>query len=180
MSQSDAQATGSISRSNCMVNSSLTRSGMKNWRMFGSPETTTGGNALPNYLFASVRLDIRRIGALKDRDEVVARHTGLQSQFKNKVAAPFKQVEFRTSLYGKAILRWRPNCWDLGVKAAWSINRGLVVQHNGDERIGPGRENCQDLPRRETSPWPMRSEDKIRAAHGLDFAGSRQRWTRTF
>ena len=90
MSQAMRKLTGSISRSNCMV-IFINQIRMKIGVMFGSPETTTGGNALKFY--SSVRLDIRRIGAIKDRDEVVGNATRVKV-VKNKVAPPFKQVEF--------------------------------------------------------------------------------------
>ena len=111
MSQAMRKLTGAISRSNCMV-IFINQIRMKIGVMFGSPETTSGGNALKFY--ASVRLDIRRIGSIKDRDEVVGNSTRVKV-VKNKVAPPFKQVEFDI-MYGEGISK-RGELIDLGVKA---------------------------------------------------------------
>ena len=111
MSQAMRKLTGSISRSNCMV-IFINQIRMKIGVMFGSPETTTGGNALKFY--SSVRLDIRRIGAIKDRDEVVGNATRVKV-VKNKVAPPFKQVEF-DMMYGEGISK-TGELLDLGVNA---------------------------------------------------------------
>ncbi|MEM1352940.1 MAG: recombinase RecA [Pseudomonadota bacterium] len=161
MSQAMRKLTGSISRSNCMV-IFINQIRMKIGVMFGSPETTTGGNALKFY--SSVRLDIRRIGALKDRDEVVGNHTRVKV-VKNKVAAPFKQVEFDI-MYGEGISKMG-ELLDLGVAAGVVEKSGSWFSY-GDERIGQGRENAKSF-LRDNSPMALEIEDKIRAAHGLDF-----------
>ena len=164
MSQAMRKLTGSISRSNCMV-IFINQIRMKIGVMFGSPETTTGGNALKFY--SSVRLDIRRIGALKDRDEVVGNATRVKI-VKNKVAAPFKQVEFDI-MYGEGISKMG-ELLDLGVKAGVVDKAGSWFSY-GDERIGQGRENAKTF-LKENTAMANEIEDKIRAAHGLDFDGS--------
>jgi len=164
MSQAMRKLTGSISRSNCMV-IFINQIRMKIGVMFGSPETTTGGNALKFY--SSVRLDIRRIGALKDRDEVVGNATRVKI-VKNKVAAPFKQVEFDI-MYGEGISKMG-ELLDLGVKAGVVDKSGSWFSY-GDERIGQGRENAKTF-LKENTAMANEIEDKIRAAHGLDFDGS--------
>jgi recombination protein RecA len=161
MSQAMRKLTGSISRSNCMV-IFINQIRMKIGVMFGSPETTTGGNALKFY--SSVRLDIRRIGAIKDRDEVVGNHTRVKV-VKNKVAAPFKQVEFDI-MYGEGISKMG-ELIDLGVAAGVVDKSGSWFSY-GDERIGQGRENAKSF-LRENKRVALDIEDKIRAAHGLDF-----------
>jgi recombination protein RecA len=161
MSQAMRKLTGSISRSNCMV-IFINQIRMKIGVMFGSPETTTGGNALKFY--SSVRLDIRRIGAIKDRDEVVGNHTRVKV-VKNKVAAPFKQVEFDI-MYGEGISKMG-ELLDLGVAAGVVEKSGSWFSY-GDERIGQGRENAKSF-LRENRQVALEIEDKIRAAHGLDF-----------
>ncbi|GAA6187271.1 recombinase RecA [Litorivita sp. NS0012-18] len=161
MSQAMRKLTGSISRSNCMV-VFINQIRMKIGVMFGSPETTTGGNALKFY--SSVRLDIRRIGSLKDRDEVVGNATRVKV-VKNKVAPPFKQVEFDI-MYGEGISK-TGELLDLGVKAGVVDKSGSWYSY-GDERIGQGRENAKTF-LKENGPMAMEIEDKIRAAHGLDF-----------
>jgi len=153
--------TGSISRSNCMV-IFINQIRMKIGVMFGSPETTTGGNALKFY--SSVRLDIRRIGSLKDRDEVVGNATRVKV-VKNKVAPPFKQVEFDI-MYGEGISKVG-ELLDLGVKAGIIEKSGSWFSYN-DERVGQGRENAKSF-LKENSDIAIEIEDKIRAAHGLDF-----------
>ena len=163
MSQAMRKLTGSISRSNCMV-IFINQIRMKIGVMFGSPETTTGGNALKFY--SSVRLDIRRIGALKDRDEVVGNATKVKV-VKNKVAPPFKQVEFDI-MYGEGISKMG-ELLDLGVKAGVVDKSGSWFSY-GDERIGQGRENAKNF-LKENTAMAAEIEDKIRAAHGLDSAG---------
>ena len=161
MSQAMRKLTASISRSNCMV-IFINQIRMKIGVMFGSPETTTGGNALKFY--ASVRLDIRRIGAVKDREEVVGNATRVKV-VKNKVAPPFKQVEFDI-MYGEGISK-TGEMIDLGVKAGVIDKSGAWYSY-GDERIGQGRENAKTF-LRENPALALEIEDKIRAAHGLDF-----------
>jgi len=138
---------------------------MKIGVMFGNPETTTGGNALKFY--ASVRLDIRRIGAIKDRDEVVGNSTRVKV-VKNKVAPPFKQVEFDI-MYGEGISK-TGELIDLGVKAGVVEKSGAWYSY-GDERIGQGRENAKQF-LRENPDVAHAIEDKIRASHGLDFGAA--------
>ena len=161
MSQAMRKLTGSISRSNCMV-IFINQIRMKIGVMFGSPETTTGGNALKFY--SSVRLDIRRIGAIKDRDEVVGNATRVKV-VKNKVAPPFKQVEFDI-MYGEGISKMG-ELLDLGVQAGVVDKSGAWFSY-GDERIGQGRENAKTY-LKENTHVALEIEDKIRAAHGLDF-----------
>ena len=164
MSQAMRKLTGSISRSNCMV-IFINQIRMKIGVMFGSPETTTGGNALKFY--SSVRLDIRRIGSVKDRDEVVGNATRVKV-VKNKVAPPFKQVEFDI-MYGDGISK-TGELLDLGVKAGIVEKSGSWFSY-GDERIGQGRENAKKF-LKENDRIAVEIEDKIRAAHGLDFGMS--------
>tara|TARA_B100001559_G_scaffold294947_1_gene276967 strand:+ start:580 stop:1647 length:1068 start_codon:yes stop_codon:yes gene_type:complete len=136
MSQAMRKLTGSINRSNCMV-IFINQIRMKIGVMFGSPETTTGGNALKFY--SSVRLDIRRIGALKDRDEVVGNATRVKV-VKNKVAPPFKQVEFDI-MYGEGISK-TGELLDIGVNLGFVEKSGSWFSYK-DERIGQGRENAK-------------------------------------
>ena len=166
MSQAMRKLTGSISRSKCMV-IFINQIRMKIGVMFGSPETTTGGNALKFY--SSVRLDIRRIGALKDRDEVVGNATRVKV-VKNKVAPPFKQVEFDI-MYGEGISK-TGELIDLGVKAGIVEKSGSWFSY-GDERIGQGRENVKNY-LKEYPNIALEIEDKIRAANGLDFEMDRK------
>jgi recombination protein RecA len=161
MSQAMRKLTGSISKSKCTV-IFINQIRMKIGVMFGSPETTSGGNALKFY--ASVRLDIRRIGAIKDRDEVVGNATRVKV-VKNKVAPPFKQVEFDI-MYGEGISK-RGELVDLGVKLGIVEKSGSWFSY-GDQRIGQGRENAKTF-LKENEDVAYEIEDKIRAAHGLDF-----------
>ncbi|HEY2069301.1 MAG TPA: recombinase RecA [Rhizomicrobium sp.] len=133
MSQALRKLTGSISKSNTIV-IFINQIRMKIGIMFGNPETTTGGNALKFY--ASVRLDIRRIGAIKDRDEVVGNQTRVKV-VKNKVAPPFKQVEFDI-MYGQGVSK-TGELLDLGVKAGIVEKSGSWFSYEG-ERVGQGRE----------------------------------------
>ena len=136
MSQALRKLTGSISKSKCMV-IFINQIRMKIGVMFGNPETTTGGNALKFY--ASVRLDIRRIGQIKERDEVVGNQTRVKV-VKNKVAPPFKQVEFDI-MYGEGVSK-TGELIDLGVKAGVVEKSGSWISFGG-ERIGQGRENAK-------------------------------------
>ena len=138
MSQALRKLTANIKRSNTLV-IFINQIRMKIGVMFGSPETTTGGNALKFY--SSVRLDIRRIGAIKKRDEVVGNQTRIKV-VKNKVAPPFKQVEFDI-LYGEGISR-EGELIDLGVKHGIVEKSGAWYSYNGD-RIGQGRDNVRDF-----------------------------------
>jgi len=136
MSQALRKLTGSISKSRCMV-IFINQMRMKIGIMFGNPETTTGGNALKFY--ASVRLDIRRIGQIKEKDEVVGSQTRVKV-VKNKVAPPFKQVEFDI-MYGEGISK-TGELVDLGVKAGVVERSGAWFSYDG-QRIGQGRENTK-------------------------------------
>jgi recombination protein RecA len=136
MSQALRKLTASISKSRCMV-IFINQIRMKIGIMFGNPETTTGGNALKFY--ASVRLDIRRIGQIKERDEAVGNQTRVKV-VKNKVAPPFKQVEFDI-MYGEGISK-TGELIDLGVKAGIVEKSGAWYSFNGS-RIGQGRENAK-------------------------------------
>ena len=136
MSQALRKLTGSISRSNTMV-IFINQIRMKIGVMYGSPETTTGGNALKFY--ASVRLDIRRIGSIKDREEVIGNQTRVKV-VKNKVAPPFKQVEFDI-MYGEGISK-AGELVDLGVKAGVVEKSGAWFSYDS-QRLGQGRENAK-------------------------------------
>ncbi|MEM5500764.1 MULTISPECIES: recombinase RecA [Ahrensia] len=138
MSQALRKLTGSISRSNTMV-IFINQIRMKIGVMFGSPETTTGGNALKFY--ASVRLDIRRIGAVKDRDEVVGNQTRVKV-VKNKLAPPFKEVIFDI-MYGQGISK-TGELVDLGVKAGIVEKSGSWFSYDS-QRLGQGRENAKQF-----------------------------------
>jgi recombination protein RecA len=138
MSQALRKLTSSISRSRCMV-IFINQIRMKIGVMFGSPETTSGGNALKFY--ASVRLDIRRIGAIKDRDEIVGNQTKVKV-VKNKMAPPFKVVEFDI-MYGKGISRMG-ELIDHGLKAGLVEKSGSWYSYDS-QRIGQGRENAKQF-----------------------------------
>jgi recombination protein RecA len=161
MSQAMRKLTGSINRSGCTV-IFINQIRMKIGVMFGSPETTSGGNALKFY--SSVRLDIRRIGSIKDRDEIVGNETRVKV-VKNKVAPPFKAVEFDI-MYGEGISK-TGELLDLGAKAGVVDKSGSWYSY-GDERIGQGRENAKKF-LRDNKQMALEIEDKIRAAHGLEF-----------
>ena len=136
MSQALRKLTGSISRSRCLV-IFINQVRMKIGVMYGNPETTTGGNALKFY--ASVRLDIRRTGQIKDRDDIVGNTTRVKV-VKNKVAPPFRQVEFDI-MYGSGISKVG-EILDLGVKAGLVEKSGAWFSHDST-RIGQGRENAK-------------------------------------
>ena len=159
MSQALRKLTGSISKSGCMV-IFINQIRMKIGVMFGSPETTSGGNALKFY--SSVRLDIRRIGALKDRDEIVGNQTRVKV-VKNKVAPPFKVVEFDI-MYGQGISKMG-ELLDLGVKAGVVDKSGSWFSY-GDQRIGQGRENAKQF-LAENIDMADEIERKVRANAGL-------------
>jgi recombination protein RecA len=136
MSQALRKLTGSISKSRCMV-IFINQIRMKIGIMFGNPETTTGGHALKFY--ASVRLDIRRIGAIKEREQVIGNQTRVKV-VKNKMAPPFKVVEFDI-MYGEGISK-RGELLDLGVQAGVVEKSGSWFSYEG-QRIGQGRENAK-------------------------------------
>jgi recombination protein RecA len=159
MSQALRKLTASISKTNCMV-IFINQIRMKIGVMFGSPETTTGGNALKFY--ASVRLDIRRIGAIKDREEVVGNQTRVKV-VKNKVAPPFRQVEFDI-MYGEGISKVG-ELIDLGVTAGIVEKSGSWYSYDG-ERIGQGRDNAKAF-LRANPDMANAIEAKIRANAGL-------------
>ena len=138
MSQALRKLTGSVSRSNTLL-IFLNQIRMKIGVMFGNPETTTGGNALKFY--ASVRLEIRRIGQIKERDEVVGNQTRVKV-VKNKLAPPFRQVEFDI-MYGEGISKVG-ELIDLGVKAGVVEKSGAWFSYDS-QRIGQGRENAKQF-----------------------------------
>ncbi len=159
MSQALRKLTASISRSNTMV-IFINQIRMKIGVMFGSPETTTGGNALKFY--ASVRLDIRRIGAIKDRDEVVGNQTRIKV-VKNKMAPPFKQVEFDI-MYGEGVSKVG-ELVDLGVTAGIVEKSGAWFSYDS-QRLGQGRENAKTF-LKENPAVAEEIEHKIRQNAGL-------------
>ena len=144
MSQALRKLTGSISRSKALVifiNQIRQRIGV----MFGNPETTTGGNALKFY--SSIRMDIRRIGPIKDKDEIVGNQTRVKV-VKNKLAPPFKTVEFDI-MYNEGISK-TGEILDLASKSGIVEKSGAWYSYDS-ERIGQGREKCQDLSKRKSS-----------------------------
>ncbi len=159
MSQALRKLTGSISKTKCMV-IFINQIRMKIGVMFGNPETTTGGNALKFY--SSVRLDIRRIGQIKEREETIGNQTRVKV-VKNKVAPPFKQVEFDI-MYGEGISKVG-ELVDLGVKAGIVEKSGAWFSHDG-QRIGQGRENTK-LFLKENPKIAHAIEKAIRASAGL-------------
>jgi len=159
MSQAMRKLTGSISKAGTLV-IFTNQIRMKIGVMYGSPETTTGGNALKFY--STVRLDIRRIGALKHRDEVIGNHTRVKV-VKNKVAPPFRIVEFDI-LYGEGISKIG-EIIDLGVKADIIEKSGSWYSYNS-ERIGQGRENVRKF-LKENPETLAKIEEQIRAESGL-------------
>jgi recombination protein RecA len=159
MSQALRKLTSSISRSNTMV-IFINQIRMKIGVMYGSPETTTGGNALKFY--ASVRLDIRRIGVIKDRDEVTGNQTRVKV-VKNKLAPPFKQVEFDI-MYGEGVSKLG-EIIDLGVKAGIVEKSGSWFSYDS-QRIGQGRENAKTF-LRNNPDMAAKIEAAIRQNSGL-------------
>jgi recombination protein RecA len=159
MSQALRKLTGSISKSNTMV-VFINQIRMKIGVMYGSPETTTGGNALKFY--ASVRLDIRRIGAIKERDEVIGNQTRVKV-VKNKVAPPFKQVEFDI-MYGEGVSKMG-EIIDLGVKAGVVEKSGAWFSYDS-QRLGQGRENAKSF-LKENPAIVAAIEAAVRANSGL-------------
>jgi recombination protein RecA len=159
MSQALRKITGSVSRSNCML-IFLNQIRMKIGVMFGNPETTTGGNALKFY--ASLRLEIRRIGQIKERDEVVGNQTRVKV-VKNKLAPPFRQVEFDI-MYGEGISKVG-ELLDLGVKAAVVEKSGAWFSYDS-QRIGQGRENAKQF-LREHRNLADAIEAKVREQSGV-------------
>lgn len=159
MSQALRKITGAINKTGCTV-IFINQIRMKIGVMYGSPETTTGGNALKFY--SSVRLDIRRIGAIKYRDEVVGNQTRVKV-VKNKVAPPFRQVEFDI-MYGEGISK-TGELIDLGVKAEVVEKSGSWYSY-GDERIGQGRENVRTF-LKDNPDIAADLERKIRINEGL-------------
>ncbi|MGB3740602.1 recombinase RecA [Castellaniella sp.] len=159
MSQALRKLTATIKRANCMV-IFINQIRMKIGVMFGNPETTTGGNALKFY--ASVRLDIRRIGSIKKGDEVVGNETRVKV-VKNKVAPPFKQVEFDI-MYGTGISR-EGEIIDLGVQAGLVDKSGAWYSYNG-ERIGQGKDNVREY-LKEHPDMAFDIENRVREHMGI-------------
>ena len=159
MSQALRKLTSSIAKSNCLV-IFINQIRLKIGVMFGNPETTTGGNALKFY--ASVRLDIRRIGSIKDRDEVIGNQTRVKV-VKNKVAAPFRTVEFDI-MYGEGISK-TGELIDLGVAANLIDKSGSWFSYK-DQRIGQGRENAKQF-MRDNPELAAEIENALRQNAGL-------------
>jgi recombination protein RecA len=159
MSQALRKLTASIARSNTLV-IFINQIRMKIGVMYGSPETTTGGNALKFY--ASVRLDIRRIGAIKERDETIGNQTRVKV-VKNKVAPPFKQVEFDI-MYGEGVSKMG-ELIDLGVKAGVVEKSGAWFSYDS-QRLGQGRENAKTYLKQHPEA-AQRIEQAIRENAGL-------------
>jgi len=159
MSQALRKLTATIKKANCMV-IFINQIRMKIGVMFGSPETTTGGNALKFY--ASVRLDIRRIGSIKRGDEVIGSETKVKV-VKNKVAPPFKTAEFDI-LYGEGISR-EGEVIDMGVEAKILDKSGSWYAYNG-EKIGQGKDNAREF-LRENPAIAFEIENKVREAMGV-------------
>jgi recombination protein RecA len=159
MSQALRKLTASVARSNTLI-IFINQIRMKIGVMFGNPETTTGGNALKFY--ASVRLDIRRIGQIKDKEEVVGNQTRVKV-VKNKVAPPFKVIEFDI-MYGEGVSK-TGELLDLGVKAGLVEKSGSWFSFNS-ERIGQGRENAKNF-LRENPKIANEIENQIRVNAGL-------------
>lgn len=159
MSQAMRKLTASISRSKTMV-IFINQIRMKIGVMFGSPETTTGGNALKFY--SSVRLDIRRIGSIKDRDEVVGNQTRVKV-VKNKLAPPFRQVEFDI-MYGEGISK-TGELLDLGVKSGMVEKSGAWFSYDS-QRLGQGRENARQF-LKDNPEIAMQIEQGVRESAGL-------------
>ena len=164
MSQALRKLTASINKSNTMV-IFINQIRMKIGVMYGSPETTSGGNALKFY--ASVRLDIRRIGAIKERDEVIGNSTRVKV-VKNKLAPPFKQVEFDI-MYGEGVSKMG-EILDLGVKAGIVEKSGAWYAYNG-EKIGQGKDNTREF-LREHPEMADEIEAKIRMTVGVPVPGA--------
>ncbi|MEG0821456.1 MAG: recombinase RecA [Burkholderiaceae bacterium] len=163
MSQALRKLTATIKRTNCMV-IFINQIRMKIGVMFGNPETTTGGNALKFY--ASVRLDIRRIGSIKKSDEVIGSETKVKV-VKNKVAPPFKQAEFDI-LYGEGISR-EGEVLDLGAELNIVDKSGAWYSYNGD-RIGQGKDNAREWLRANPAV-ALDIENRIREAKGIKARG---------
>ncbi len=159
MSQALRKLTSSISKSNCLV-IFINQIRLKIGVMFGSPETTAGGNALKFY--SSVRLDIRRIGAIKDKEDIVGNQTRVKV-VKNKVAPPFRTVEFDI-MYGEGISK-TGELIDLGVAANLVEKSGSWFSYN-DQRIGQGKENAKKF-LFENPDLALELEEKIRSNSGL-------------